>query len=122
MSTTQARAGFDLDALRRGIEERDAARLIELYAEDAEMRLVDRINQPSSPRVVRGRAAIADYLNDICGRDMTHRVEHLMSDGHTVSFTESCAYPSGSRVLCSATIDLTDGRITRELGVQVWDE
>jgi hypothetical protein len=122
MSTTEARTGFDLAALRRGIEERDAARLIELYAENAEMRLVDRLNPPSNPRVLHGRASIADYLNDICGRDMTHRVEHLMTDGNTVSFTESCAYPSGSRVLCSATIDLADGRIARELGVQVWDE
>lgn len=122
MSTTEARARFDLDALQRGIEERDAARLIELYADDAELRLVDRVNPPSSPRVLHGRAAIADYLDDICGRDMTHRVEHLMTDGDTVSFTESCAYPGGSRVLCSATIDLSDGRIVRELGVQVWDE
>jgi SnoaL-like domain len=122
MSTTEARAEFDLDALRHGIEERDAARLIELYAEDAELRLVDHVNQPSSPRVVHGRTAIAEYLNDICGRDMTHRVEHLMTDGNTVSFTESCTYPSGSRVLCSATLDVDHGRITRELGVQAWDE
>jgi hypothetical protein len=122
MSTTQAPVGFDVDALRRGIEERDAASLINLYAEDAEMRLVDRLNPPSNPRVLRGRASIAEYFTDICGRDMTHRVEHLMTDGKTLSFTESCAYPSGSRVLCSATIDLAGGRIVRELGVQVWDE
>lgn len=122
MSTTEARANFDVEALRHGLEERDAARLLEMYADDAEVRLVDKVNQPSSPRVLHGRAEIAEYLNDICSRDMTHKVEHLMTDGNTVSFTESCVYPGGSRVLGSETIDLVDGRISRELGIVVWDE
>jgi hypothetical protein len=122
MSTTESRVAFDVGALRRSIEERDAATLIGLYADDAELRLVDKLNPPSNPKVLRGRAAIAEHHDDICGRDMTHRVENLMTDGRTLSFTQSCAYPSGGRVLCLATVDLAGGRIVRQLAVQVWDE
>lgn len=118
MSTTE----FDTAALRRGVEERDADCLVALYADDAELRLVDKLNPPSRPRVLRGRDEIGAYLDDICSRDMTHRIDHLVTDGTTVSFTEQCEYPGGSRVLCSATLDLADGRIVREIGVQVWDE
>lgn len=122
MSTMEAPASFDLAALRRGIEERDADQLIGLYAEDAEMRLVDRLHPPSNPQILRGRGAIGEYLTDVCSRDMTHRVEHLTSEGDRVAFTEDCEYPGGSRVLCAATLDIADGHIVREVGVQVWDE
>ncbi|NMN95040.1 nuclear transport factor 2 family protein [Antrihabitans stalactiti] len=113
---------FDVATLRRSIEERDAANLIDLYADDAELELVDHLNPPSKPRVLRGRAEIADYLTDVCSRDMTHRIEHLISEDNMVAFTERCEYPSGSRVLCSAILHIADGRIGREVGVQVWDE
>ncbi|BAW09006.1 nuclear transport factor 2 family protein [Nocardia seriolae] len=122
MSTMEAPAQFDLAALRRGIEERDADQLIGLYAEDAEMRLVDRLHPPSNPQILRGRGAIGEYLNDICSRDMTHKVEHLTAAGDRVAYTEDCEYPGGSRVLCAATLDIADGHIVREVGVQVWDE
>lgn len=122
MSTMEAPATFDLAALRRGIEERDAECLVGLYAQDAELRMVDKVNPPSQPRVLHGQREIAEYLTDICGREMTHRVDHLMTDGNSVSFTESCEYPDGTRVLCQATMDLADGRIARELAVQAWDE
>ncbi len=55
-----------------GIEERDAATLLGLYAEDAELHVVDRNDQPSHPKIIRGRAAIGEYFADVCGRDMTH--------------------------------------------------
>ena len=69
LSTSQT---FDAEALRRGIEERDASRLLALYAEDAELHVVDRNDQPSHPKVIRGRTAIGEYFADVCGRDMTH--------------------------------------------------
>ncbi|MFE4462804.1 nuclear transport factor 2 family protein [Nocardia tengchongensis] len=122
MSTMQAPTHFDLEALRRGIEERDAARLVELYAEDAELRLVDLLHPPSNPKVLRGREQIGEYLDDVCARDMTHRVEHLTTEGDRIAFTENCEYPGGSRVLCLATLHVAGGYIVREVGVQVWDE
>ena len=76
---------FDTEALRRGIEERDAATLRALYAPDAEMTVVDRNAPPSQPRVLRGRTAIGEYLDDTCGRDMTHRLERVVVSGDTAA-------------------------------------
>ena len=59
-----ATTAFDTEALRRGIEERDAATLRGLYAPDAEMTVVDRNAPPSQPRLLRGRTAIGEYLDE----------------------------------------------------------
>jgi hypothetical protein len=40
---------------KRALEERDAAAQLALHAHDAEVTLVDRINTPGSPSVLRGR-------------------------------------------------------------------
>jgi hypothetical protein len=113
---------FDAEALRRGIEERDAATLMQLYAEDAELHVVDRNDQPSHPKIVRGRAAIGEYFADVCGRDMTHQIERLVIGDGTAAFVQACQYPGGGRVLCLAVLDLQDGLIVRQSGVQAWDE
>ena len=121
-TTTTTSQLFDAEALRRSIEERDAATLLGLYAEDAELHVVDRNDQPSHPKIIRGRQAIGEYFADVCGRDMTHSVERLVVDGAGAAFVQACQYPSGARVLCVAVLDLKDGLITRQYGVQAWDE
>jgi ketosteroid isomerase-like protein len=125
MSTSQMTStgqSFDAEALRRGIEERDAATLLGLYAEDALLEVVDRQDQPSNPKIIRGREAIGEYFADVCGRDMTHSVERLVVGGDGAAFVQACQYPGGARVRCVAVLDLKDGLITRQSGVQAWDE
>jgi ketosteroid isomerase-like protein len=119
LTTSQA---FDAEAFRRGIEERDADRLLALYAEDAELHVTDRNDQPSHPKIIRGRAAIGEYFADVCGRDMTHSVDRLVVGGDGAAFVQSCRYPGGARVQCVAVLDLAGGLITRQYGVQAWDE
>ena len=120
--TASISRAFDAEALRRGIEERDAATLLGLYAEDAELQVVDRSDQPSHPKIIRGRAAIGEYFADVCGRDMTHKLERLVVGDDNAAFIQDCRYPGGARVLCVAVLDLKDGLITRQSGVQAWDE
>jgi ketosteroid isomerase-like protein len=125
MSTSQMTSTsrtFDAETLRRSIEERDAATLLGLYAEDAELHVVDCNDQPSRPKIIRGRAAIGEYYADVCGRDMTHKIERLVVGDDGAAFVQSCQYPSGARVKCAAVLDLKDGLITRLSGVQAWDE
>ena len=120
--TTEISQSFDAEALRRGIEERDAATLLGLYAEDAELHVVDRSDQPSHPKIIRGRAAIGEYFADVCGRDMTHKIERLVVGDDNAAFIQDCRYAGGARVLCIAVLDLKDGLIVRQSGVQAWDE
>jgi hypothetical protein len=121
MTTTQT-AAFDSATLRRSIEERDSAALLNLYAEDAELIVVDREAQPSRPRILRGAAAIGAYFDDVCGRDMTHKIDRLVVDGDHAAYLETCTYPDGAKVRCAAVLDLAGGRIVRQSGVQAWDE
>jgi hypothetical protein len=69
-----------------------------------------------------GRAAIGEYYADVCGRDMTHKIERLVVGDGGAAFVQACQYPSGARVTCAAVLDLKDGLITRLSGVQAWDE
>ena len=115
------KANVGIDSLRSAIEGRDAAALIALYADDAVMRIIDRDNPPSRPRELKGRAAIGAFSDDVCSRAMTHRVEAGVGDGQRIAFTQACAYPDGTRVFCSAMIELAGGKITRQTNVQAWD-
>ncbi|MFH8217977.1 nuclear transport factor 2 family protein [Streptomyces sp. NPDC018057] len=121
MATTAGPA-FDTGALRRGIEEHAAPTLLSLYADDAEIRIVDRDSRPSHPKVLRGRAEIGAMLDDVYGRDMTHRLEGCVVEGDHAAYVESCAYPDGVRVLAESMVSLRDGRITDQIMVQAWDE
>ena len=107
--------------LKRAIEGRKASALASLYADDAIVQVIDRDNPPSKPRSLKGRGAIAAYFDDVCGRDMTHKVEAGVAVGNRLAFTQSCAYPDGTKVFCSAMIDLKGGKIARQVVVQAWD-
>jgi ketosteroid isomerase-like protein len=108
-------------AIKQAIEGRDGRMLASFYTDDALVRVIDRNNPPSKAREIRGRAAIDQFWDDICSRAMTHKVENGVSDGRRLAFTQACAYPDGTRVFCSATIELADGRIARQTNVQAWD-
>jgi hypothetical protein len=113
---------FDLEALRRGIEQREADALAALFAEEAELIEIDRDNPPARPRAFRGRDAIAAHLRDICERDMTHRLERPVVADDRVAYTEACRYADGTAVVCMATADLdAEHRIVRQVAVTAWD-
>lgn len=112
---------FDTEALRRGVEDRDLDSMLSLYDEDAEVRMVDQRNTPSRPAVLHGRAEIREFLSDVIGRDMTHKMDHVVVGDGTVSYLERCVYPDGTRVVASSVLDVDDGHIVRQEGVQAWD-
>ncbi|WP_371650205.1 MULTISPECIES: nuclear transport factor 2 family protein [unclassified Streptomyces] len=113
---------FDTETLRRGIEGHDAKALLSLYADDAEIRVVDRNTQPSHPMVMHGQGEISKMLDDVYSREMTHKLEQCVVQGDTVAFTESCEYPDGVRVLANSMMSLKDGKIVEHTLVQAWDE
>jgi hypothetical protein len=110
-----------VSVIARAIEQRDAMTLTSLYADDALLRIIDHDNPPSAPREIRGRQAIAAYYDDVCGRAMTHQVDAAISDGESVSFTQTCAYPEGGKVFCATTLRTRDGKIVSQTAVQAWD-
>jgi hypothetical protein len=121
VSTTTTPA-FDFDEFKRALEERDSTAQLALYAPDAEVTLIDRINTPSSPRVLRGHDEIRTWIEDICERDMTHRIDMQVLADSGAAFTENCRYPDGTNVLCAAVLELRDGHVARQVAVQAWDD
>ncbi len=72
--------------------------------------------------MLRGKEAIAEYLADVCGREMTHRIENEVVGQDRIAFNEACEYPDGTRVLAATTLEVKDGKISRQVTVEAWDE
>ncbi|MGW1777709.1 nuclear transport factor 2 family protein [Streptomyces sp. NPDC002143] len=119
---TAAGSAFDTETLRRGVEGQTATTLLSLYADDAELRVIDHNTQPSRPRVLHGRDEIAQLLEDVYSRDMTHKLEECIVQGDRAAYSESCLYADGVRVLSESMITLRDGKIVDQTLIQAWDE
>jgi hypothetical protein len=78
-------------------------------------------NPPAAPTTYRGLEEIGAYYRDICGRNIEHSVEDLVSTDDGLGYTQRCRYPDGTRVVCVTVARLVDGKITRQTAVQVWD-
>jgi hypothetical protein len=113
---------FDLARFTRAAEERDAATQLSMYGSGATVTIVDQVTQPGSPRVLRTHDEIKGWLEELCGRDMTHAVEQRVSDESGAAFTLACRYPDGTKVLCATVIGIDNGQIADQTIVQVWDE
>ncbi|MEV4790237.1 nuclear transport factor 2 family protein [Streptomyces tuirus] len=118
---TAADTAFGRDTLRQGVEGNPDI-LLSLYADDAELRIVDHTTQPSHPKVLHGRDEIGRMLEDVYSRDMSHRLEHCVIQGDEAAYSESCQYADGVRVLSESMIGLRDGKIVEQTLVQAWDE
>ncbi|MFR9794942.1 nuclear transport factor 2 family protein [Streptomyces sp. MS06] len=119
---TTAPTGFDADTLRRAVEGENATVLLSLYADDAQIRLVNKDAQPSRPKVLHGRNEIAEVLNDVYSRDLKHRMEQCVIEGDHAAYSESCEYPDGLRVLSESMITLRDGKISEQIMIEAWDD
>ena len=119
MSTTTT---FDLDRFTRAAEERDAATQLSMYGPDARVTILDKLTQPGSPRVLSTRREIKDWLEDMFGRDMTHKVQKQVQDDDGAAYTLACRYPDGTNVACATVFKVDGGRISDQTVIQVWDE
>ncbi len=120
---TQATGGVDVESLRRAYEQRDIDLMLGFYADDAELRIVNRLPPPSNPYELRGKEQITEFQRRIFARDMKHRLEREVVGENRVAFHVACEYPSGERLLDAMVLELDNsGKIVRHLEVQAWDE
>jgi hypothetical protein len=122
MSTMTKTRAVDCAAIKEAIEGRDGRMLASFYGDNAVLRVIDRSNPPSKPRVITGKAEIDTFWEDICSRAMTHSVEAAIGDTGRIAFTQACTYPDGAKVYCATMMELENGRIARQTVVQAWDE
>ena len=120
--TEQMAPSLHFEAMRCAIEGSDYDALVSFYADDAELRLVNKDSTPSSPTVLCGKEEISEMLRDVCGRAMTHHVEDEVVGENRVSYNEAYEYPDGVRVLGATTMEVRDGMIVRQTNIEAWDE
>jgi ketosteroid isomerase-like protein len=112
---------FDVESLVQALEGPDVEGQLAHYADDAEVTITDSEHPPARPIRARGRDEIRARLEDIAGRDMTHRVTRAFANGEGGGYSLSCRYSTGEGVTCAAVFELRDGKISRLEGVQAWD-
>jgi hypothetical protein len=95
-----------------------------LYTEHAQLTLVDQRDQPSHPHEITGAAAIGEFPDELCSREMEHHLDQVVvsPDGTHAAYLERCRYPDGTKVLSTSMLDLRDGRIASQTSLQAWDE
>lgn len=115
-------AASTCETLTRAILERNAELAASVYAEEAELVIVNRNYPPSQPLMRRGRAAALELWRDICAKEMTHSIPSVVIGEDSFAIRESCSYVSGGRVVAHVIAELKDGMIVRYLSVDCWDE
>ena len=70
--TTQT--SFDLSGLIHAIESYNSGYQIALYAEHAQVQIIDRDHSEPAPRIVAGRPAIARWIDDMAAPDIVHHI------------------------------------------------
>ena len=113
---------LDFGTLRHAIERCDPDLLIDFYAEDASLSIVNADTPRAHPFELRGKAEIAKHLRVTYGQEASHRVERDAAVGEDrVTFREACEYSDGEGVWVETTLELRDGKIVRQVDVVTSD-
>jgi hypothetical protein len=111
MMSTQIR--FDLAGLRRAIESNDSGYLLALYADNAEVHVIDS-DDPSRSRILQGKRAIASWIQDLCSQEIDRRVVNSIAGESRVALAEEIHASDGRNIWYTYTAEVSRGQITRE--------
>jgi hypothetical protein len=107
---------LDFESLRRAIERGDPDSMLEFYADDARVRV---LNDGAVSFEVEGKAEVAKYLRAIHARPAIHRVENEVVVEGRAHFEESCEYPDGARTVVATTLEVREGEISRQVDLVI---
>jgi hypothetical protein len=113
---------FDFEALRQALENRDVEKLLGLYDRSVQATVVNKNTPPSRPFRTSDWADFETYIRDLCDRDLEHVVGNEVIGHARASYTETCEYPDGTKVVNATVLELSDGLITGQTVVETWDE
>ncbi len=107
---------LDFESLRRAIERGDPDSMLEFYADDAGVRV---LNDGAVSFEVEGKAEVAKYLRAIHARPAIHHVENEVVVEGRAHFEESCEYPDGARTVVATTLEVREGEISRQVDLVI---
>jgi hypothetical protein len=104
---------FDLSGLSNAIQSGDCRYQLALFADDAEVKIVDKA-QPTAPLgVLRGKPAIERWLDTVSSRAAQFQVRDAVASPGRVQYTEECRYGDGSELLFECSAEVCRGQISR---------
>ena len=112
---------FDLMEFSRAIDASDAETQIAAYAECAEVEVIDPDNPPSSPHVVKGKNAIADWVRSNCRRNLRQRVVRAIDGDSEIAYTVAQVQQDGTQEIVTSTAELRNGLVTQQQTILVRD-
>jgi hypothetical protein len=104
---------FDLAGLQRAIESNDSGYLLALYADNAEVHVINS-DDPARSRILQGKRAIASWIEDVCSQEIERRVVNTIAGDSRVALAEESHARDGTNVWYTYTADVSRGQITRE--------
>jgi hypothetical protein len=112
MMSTQIR--FDLDGLSRAIESGNAGYQLALYANDAEVQIIDSNDPGCCPQVLHGKDAIGTWINDMLAQCVRPTVTHPVLACDHLALVEELHTPDGTNLLYECTAEVHGGQIIKE--------
>lgn len=104
---------FDLDGFSYAVGARDARYQLALYADDAEVEIVDP-DHPAVPlRVLHGKSDIRAWLEGMSSGAVRYQVTEAEAHQNALRFTERCLYPDGTDLRYECQAEVYRGQITR---------
>ena len=116
MSKQRITGKLDFGALRRAIERGDLDAMLEFYADDAGVRVLDG---GAVSFELQGKAEVAKYLRAVHARPAIHRVQNEVLTEERVHFEESCECPDGARTVVATTLEVQGGEISHQVDAVV---
>jgi ketosteroid isomerase-like protein len=113
---------FDFAAFKNAFERKDFDRWVPFYADDAEWIEYRHISPPRAPNRMIGRQQIADFLARVCSTDFAITIADEVIAADRVAFSVDCTFPDEKRVFEHVIAQIEDGKITRQVDVEAWDE
>ena len=117
---TNTRASFDIAALKRAFEANDVDTVLTFYADRLEHIEIDAGAPPSAPRRTDS-AHLRTALEGARQGGVKLHLDNPLVGPDRAACTITCEMPDGKRLVSNTIYDLVDGKVVRQLDVQVMD-
>jgi hypothetical protein len=108
------RLGFE--ALRRAIERGDPDSMLDFYAVDAGVRV---LNGGTLSFELKGKGEVAKYLRAVYGWPVVHHVQNEVVGDGRIFFEDWCEYPDGASAVVATRLEIRGGEVSCQEDVVV---
>jgi hypothetical protein len=111
---------FDIEALKRALEARNPDQVLTFYSDDLEHLEIDAAAPPKAPRKT-GIDDIRTAIEGAAQHGVALHLENAVVGRDRAACTITCDLPDGRRLTSNTIYELKEGKIVRQLDVQVTD-